>query len=240
MINRIVSLNDESYSKLLLKNCSIKYDKTFDVKGYSNLCDIHNVFKKSKGRNSHSCIACNLSETAYLLTKAIRNTDNVENQFDAFVAFLLPAYLLVERFEEVFRIIKLPDYYELKHFQTFKQIRRWANFLKHPKAFLFVHHPSYYFDDEVEIDNSKNEYVIINSSFIKDHYQGDKNNVKLYSTLINNDKVLVIFPNLLKLVDEFIAAQNLFRNLILNNTVFQEILTEKSVLINYFEELDNE
>jgi hypothetical protein len=241
MVVRLTQLQIREYSQSVACEASQYYKAcTFGETEDSNLCTIHDIFKNETGQNSHSCIACNLSDISEYLFKSLNNLITINNQFDAFISFCLPAYLLVERFEEIFRIIKLPEYYEQSHFQILKLIRRWANFLKHPKAFLFVHHPEFYFEKEVSIDNSKNEYTIINTEFINEHYTGNTKNAELYKILTNNDKVIVLFPNLLELTERLITAQNNFIDIIINNKVFREVLIKKSVLINYFENLDKE
>lgn len=241
MIVRSTLLKYEEYSKSIVFAASELYKRsTYTASEYSNLCEIHKIFQREEGETSHSCVACNLADISDYLLRSLNNLGVITNQFDAFVSFCLPAYLLVERFEEVFRIIKLPDYYEQRHFQNLKLIRRWANFLKHPKAFLFVHHPQYYFEDEVSVDASEKKYTVIDSDFVKEHYTGDAKNTKLYSTLTNKDQVIVLFPSLLQLTEGLIDAQNHFIDIITNNKVFREVLTEKSVLVNYFQKLDEE
>ncbi|HXA01651.1 MAG TPA: hypothetical protein VNW99_06670 [Cytophagaceae bacterium] len=149
---------------------------------------------------------------------------------------ILFSYLLVERFEEIFRIVKLPEAYRLRHFQIFGIIKRWTNFLKHPKAFILVHHPEYYFENEIELEhNDKNNMIIIDQEFIDIYYSGDKENNKLYSILKNKNNVVVLLPNLPDLMSEFCKAQKKFIDIISNNEVFRETLDEQSTLKDYFE-----
>jgi hypothetical protein len=86
----------------------------------------------------------------------------VQSELESFTKFILPAYLVVERMYEIFSIVELQESYRLKNFQTFRKIRRWANFLKHPKSFILVHHAKYLFEDYLTIENvSKDEDVVI-------------------------------------------------------------------------------
>jgi hypothetical protein len=236
MITRTTQLSDEEYCKEIIKACFDIYNKAaFDEEGFSRACFIHESYQEDHGEQAHNCIACNLADFNTLLLNSLNNYEKIDNNLEAFTSFLFYAYLLVERFEEIFRIIKLPDSYELKHFQTFKKIKRWTNFLKHPKAFLFVHHAEYFFESQVTIDNSKKEYIIIDTDFINEYYSGDKNNSKLYPFLTNKQKVIVIYPDLINLTVEFTTGQEHFIDIVCNNPVFKDLLSEKSVIKDYYE-----
>ena len=198
------------------------------------MCSIHDLFHNEDDK-AHNCIGCNFADYTNLLHVALQNVA-VSTPIEAFSSTILYSYLLVERFEEIFKIIKLPDSYRLKHFQVFGQIRRWANFLKHPKAFMLVHHPEYYFENEIAIGTGdETSQIIIDQKFIDEYYSGDKENNKLYSLLSNKKNVFVLLPRLDKLMIDFCAGQKKFIEVISNNEVFRELLDEKSTMKNYFE-----
>lgn len=110
MIIRQSIFEEIAYSKSIVATSAQNYKgSSFDQTGYSILCKIHKIFQDDNGENSHNCFACNLDNMSTYLLKSLSNSEMINNQFDAFITFCLPAYLLVERFEEVFKILKLPD-----------------------------------------------------------------------------------------------------------------------------------
>ena len=198
------------------------------------MCSIHELFYNGEDK-AHNCIGCNLADYTKLMYTAIENL-NINSPIEAFSSTILYAYLLVERFEEIFKIVELHKSYRLKHFQVFVKIRRWANFLKHPKAFMFVHHPIYYFENDVTIEDADSDsYIFIDQSFIDEYYSDGEKNTKLYKTLSNKKDVIVLLPDYSELIHEFCAAQKKFIELISKNEVFRELLDGKSTLKNYFE-----
>jgi len=212
--------------------------KVFDSEIYPNdesiMCSIHDSFHKEDDK-AHNCIGCNFADYTQLLHTALQNV-TVTAPIEAFSATILYSYLLIERFEEIFKIIKLPDSYRLRHFQVFGQIRRWANFLKHPKAFMLVHHPEYYFENEITIEpGDEKTHIIIDQKFVDEYYSGEKENNKLFSLLSNKKNVVVLLPTLDKLIADFCVGQKKFIDIISNNEVFRELLDEKSTMKNYFE-----
>jgi len=150
----------------------------------SIMCEIHDSFQKN-GDKAHNCIGCNFAEFTRLLQTSLANYPNVETQLESFSSALLYSYLLVERFDEIFKIVGLPEAYKKRHFQIFGKIRRWTNFLKHPKAFILVHHPVFVFENDVKLEESDKEIIqIIDQDFIDLYYGGDVNNAKLYNLLM--------------------------------------------------------
>jgi len=221
-----------------LKSAFDIYDREIYPDGESIMCSIHDSFHKPDDK-AHNCIGCNFANYTQLLHSSLQTYAEVSYPLEAFTAAILYSYLLVERFEEIFKIIKLPEGYRQKNFQIFGTIKRWTNFLKHPKAFILVHHPEYYFMDEVTIEpDDKNKSIIIDQEFIDTYYSGDANNSKLYSILTNKKDVFVVFPNLTDLITEFCVAQKKFIDIISKNEVFREILDGQTTLKDYFEEMD--
>jgi hypothetical protein len=222
------------------------YSKEIFPKDESIMCSIHNTFSKETGQD-HNCIGCNFATYTELLRFTLHKYRNESDPIQIFSAVILYAYLLVERFEEIFRIIKLDEGYKSKHFQIFGKIRRWANFIKHPKAFIFVHHPSYAFEFYKTIKESKNFIlkaycqpenadlmIFIDQEFVDYYYASDANNSKLHSLLTNKKDVVVIFPNLAVLISELCIAQKKFIEVLSKNEVYREILEGKTTMKDYY------
>lgn len=231
-----------------------KKDKTpFEVysseifpNGESIMCSIHSSFHKENER-THNCIGCNFSDYTELLQSVLKKHSDADSPLEVFSSTILYAYILVERFEEIFKIIKLDDSYKLKYFQVFGKIKRWTNFLKHPKAFILVHHPEYTFELCETLEQSKllmlhalcqqaasDLITFIDQEFVDTYYSSDSNNGKLYSILTNKKNVFVLFPNLTELISDFCIAQKKFIEIISKNEVYREILDGKTTLKDYF------
>ena len=233
-INDNYSVPRDFYTQRELQKAFIVFKSEIYPNDESIMCSIHDTFHK-KDDKAHNCIGCNFAEYTQLLNAALQNV-KVTTPIEAFSSTILYSYLLVARFEEIFKIIKLHEDYRLIHFQIFLQIRRWANFLKHPKAFMLVHHPEYYFENEITVEPSdKKTHIIIDQEFVDKYYSGVNENNKLYSLLSNRMNVVVLLPTLDTLIANFCIGQKKFIDIILKNEVFRELLDRKSTLQNYFE-----
>ena len=110
--------------------------------------------------------------------------------------------------------------------------KNWANFLKHPKAFLLTHHASY---NDFEIDSNA---IKINDEFVKKYYNGDKHNGFLYQTISNNTNIQVILPDIYALTTGLGKELKILKNIIDDNPIYQSVLRDKTVLENYFSDDD--
>jgi len=224
----------ELFDTKLMKNYA---EEDFDL--YPIMCEIHNAFESlNDGSTKHNCIGCNFADSTWLIKYFLDRVDNYESIHDAYFEYIFRIYLLAERMQEVFSIIELPDKYRLKHFFVLQKITRWANFVKHPKGFIYTHHPIFVIEgeDTTSIDNP----LLIDDDFVKKYYSGGKNNKVLFDKLSNNPNVIVCFPNPLKIMSEIIDACILFISVVCENEVYKEILAEHSTFEEYFEVLDNE
>ncbi|MFN0275792.1 MAG: hypothetical protein ACKVPJ_08615 [Chitinophagales bacterium] len=222
------------YTQIELQNAFKIFDSEIYPNDESIMCSIHDSFHREDDK-AHNCIGCNFADYTQLLHSALQSGP-VSAPLEAFSSVILYSNLLVERFEEIFKIVKLPDSYRLRHFQVFGRIRKWANFLKHPKAFMLVHHPDYYFEREITVEpGDEKTHIFIDQAFVDEYYSGDKENNKLYSLLSNKKNVVVLLPTLDELMVDFCAAQKKYIEIISKNEVFRELLDEKSTMKNYFE-----
>src|SRR5690606_38630045 len=105
-------------------------------------------------------------------------------------------------------------------------------FLKHPKSFLLVHHPNYSYEG---INDEVYSGTVINTVFVKKFFAGEFNNKELFKMLNNKEDISVIYPNPLKLTEDFCNAQKNFCSLIENNQIVREILDGKATLKDYYE-----
>jgi len=219
--------------------------------GDTLMCSINQAFGEFH-INGHNCLGCNLQEDVDWIESFLEQA-NAENYFVAgmhieyfFKTYLFHLYLLTEKIFEIKKIIGLPESYKETEFEVFRTIKLWANFFKHPKAFILTHHPVYCFDSEIDkIENfsKNNENKIIDLTFIKKYYSGeDRNKYKnLTGELRKNNNVKVIIPSIDILTQDFCNACAVFIGIIKENKAYREILNDLTTLENYFEnELDRE
>jgi len=207
----------------------------------SKACTLHDVFKRFHD-GGHNCLGCNFDECTDLITRFLERHEKLDNiQFDITV-YLLLLYLFIERVEVVLDIVQVPEPYRAKHFKIFTQIRKWANFIKHPKSFVLTHHPTYDYEGSgIEYDGVFS--LKINDPIVEKYYKGLKTqqdhkirNKELYELLKGSpESIIVIFPNIKTITQKFCVAINIFYDLIKKNDVYIDLLNDETTLVKYFE-----
>ena len=198
-------------------------------------CSIHELFETG---DNHNCIGCNLAISEVHFINFLKRNRSFTEKNETFIQFIIFSYLLVERINEVFKIIQMNELYKNEHFKTFALIKRWANFYKHPKSFMFVHHPYYTFENHPDYNELKKKMIVVDSKFISKYYNGDSRNTELYSILTNKKDVLVIFPNIEELTKLFCSEIIHFVDLLRTNSVYRYILSQESNYENFYS-IDN-
>lgn len=158
------------------------------------------------------CLGCNLQDQAQLISDFLKSAHTYYEKIHFFTIYNMLLYLLTERILEIKKIIGLPEGYKEEKFRVFKEIKLWANFLKHPKAFILTHHPEYRFEGEKGKNKLNNKKKVIQFDYIKKYYSGeDKNKYNvLVKELRNNKDVIVELPDLLRLTHDFCKACKVF------------------------------
>lgn len=235
----MTSINIEKWSeaKVFFKAHMMK---TKDAGAYPKLCDIHNAYQSNQDDlNWHNCLGCNFADSVWLLSYLFDRIESYKSNQDVYFEYLIRLYLLVERADVIFKIIELPVSYKLRNFKTFQRVKRWANFIKHPKAFMFTHHPEYLMEGtRAQVDRQ----IEIDDEFVQTYYSGeDKHkNKALFDLLANAKKVAVLFPCPLQLTKDFHDECLLLESVICENKVFKEMLEKHSTLEEFFESEDAE
>jgi hypothetical protein len=224
-----------------------KFEECFDLiskRIYSDsapiVCQIHDAFGGMNGVH-HNCLGCNFAESVGSIYNFLAEYKQKKSVQQDFVIYILLQYLLVERIEIVFDILQVPENHKDKHFKVFKQIRKWANFIKHPKAFILTHHPEYSYEGS-GFDFGKEFSLVINEQFVERYYKGAKNpddqkkiNKELLDKLKNKRDILVEFPDMYKLTEKLCYSIEKFVQLIVKNEIYVEILNDETTISNYFE-----
>lgn len=153
----------------------------------------------------------------------------------AYSTLIILAYLLVERIDTFFDVIELNKTYKDQHFKILLEIRRWANFLKHPKAFLLTHHPVFTFYNSPKNGGLRdNASVVIDRAFIDEYYANDKKNKELYEKLENKESVLVVFPDAIRLVRDLCEAMHKCVAVIRDNPVYRSAVESRTTFYDYW------
>ncbi len=199
------------------------------------LCTLHDAFGTANSA-SHNCLGCNFADLTIAFDPILASLADVSDMTAACATYLLWLYLFVERYDQIMVFLSVPDGYKKRHFLTLQRIRRWANFIKHPKAFLFCHHPQFFHGGEVGEDfTSGPGSLTINQEFIDEYYSGKEHNAKLAGLLSNATDVTVVYPGPARLMEQFAAETRAFATLIEKNEVYREELGKITTVAKYYE-----
>lgn len=220
--------------KVEFKKAAHYFDTSlFDKPQYSKFCYIHKHLET--GKKDHNCLGCNLNNVLMFTQVQIQQAVKMDNIEHIYFQVIIALYLAVERMDTILNIINLNKTYRDTHFKTIQRIRKWANFIKHPKAFMFCHHPVFTFNGCSFNSTIRKDFSqIIDESFILAYYSNNDDNDKLFQTIENKEKVLVVFPNITKIIEGFVKEANHFVSIVENNEVYREILTTKSTFLDYY------
>jgi hypothetical protein len=214
------------------------YEEAAFDEGTPLLCRIHDAFGGLEGEH-HNCLGCNFANSQTLIHNYLLKYESYSSVQESFTLYILILYLLVERMDTIMEIVQVPNAYKEKHFKVFQQIRKWANFIKHPKAFILTHHAGYTFENSPL--KTLGKYIEINEQFVTDYYKGESDpgkqkikNKELYIKLHNQKNVLVIFPDIQILTKKLCYSIDSFADLILKNQVYKDLLNDEATISHYF------
>jgi hypothetical protein len=198
------------------------------------LCNLHNVFGTEKTA-AHNCLGCNFADLTNSFDQILKWLPDCYDINTPCVTFIFWLYLFVERYDQIMNFVNVPEGYRNRHFPSFQQIRHWANFVKHPKSFLFSHHPEFLHGGELgdDFDGGK-DAITINQQFVDTYYAGKDNNSKLASLLNNATKVIVVYPNPEPLMERFVCETKEFIRLLEKNEVYREELSRITTAPDYY------
>lgn len=212
--------------RLLASVESSMMTKEDDESIYPNICGLHEL---SESQMSHNCLACNLAEVVESLHSLAKDFSKFSDEKTAKITYLMWLYLLTERMQEILKLISFPEELKSEKFPCLQLVKRWGNFIKHPKAFLLTHHAEYADEDHYEVNA-----VNIDDAFINKYYSGDKRNHELYGKLTNHSKVYVKLPDLVVTTTGLGRELKYLQSVVVDNPIYAEIVTTKSVLENYY------
>lgn len=226
----------------IAKNELYKISHNDDQQGCEELfCKLHNEdylgSPQTENTNSHNCIACQLQVGNMRIFKFLNDTKTEEDIEYSFTMFILLLYLQVEKFQTIFKLIGITFEYVEQNWEQLIRIRKWANFVKHPKGFLFTHHPNFIFEDDpsynalkADSQNQLIDYEIIKKFFTKETDEGFKNTIKEVG---NKKNVVIVIPCPEKVIQEYSKISMEFCEKIGANPHFKEILKKHTTIEDY-------
>ena len=200
--------------------------------GGSVMCSLHESFNSLDG-DRHNCLGCNLADATSWIHNYLGRFHEFTDVSEDYTFYLLRLYLLVERVYVVFDVISLPLEYRMRHFAVLQDVHKWANFIKHPKAFFLAHHPQYAFEGMADFDPAKYS-LVIDQAFVNEFYSGPDHNKKLWDKLCNQTNIAVAYPHPVALTERYCEALHHFIAVIRENKVYREILNVRTTYEHYF------
>ncbi len=227
-------INSKSELKKDFEKTLVKFIEfhNFKIRGNYDtfFCNIHSNFK-----DGHNCVACNLNDSNRRIENFLLGYRLFTDIHTTMTNYIFLLYLQTECIFEYINYLQLQTSYIQKKFQILFTIKRWANFLKHPKSFMLVHHPVWDYKKDLKIFVNKNT-PIIDTEFVQKYYSGDSKNKELMRELINKKDLTVLYPNPYDLIVEFCDAQKKFSDLISKNQIIREILDDTATIKEYYED----
>lgn len=146
----------------------------------------------------HNCIGCNFEEGCLNVLDFVKQFAGTEKVRTYLTTYSLLFYTLAERLAVVYQELGVVNgqQFDWSRYPVLRSIKHWANFFKHPKAYMFLHHPGYF----LENDSSRPNFMIegeVDSSFVDSFYRAGADNKELRRLFENKKGWNVIFPDLL-------------------------------------------
>jgi len=196
-------------------------------------CRIHDAFELEP--DHHNCLGCNFADIIELIDGFLATHKLFKRLHHVYIQYILLNYLLVERIDTLFNLIELNEAYRQENFKILMAVRRWANFIKHPKAFILTHHAEYTFvGSEKNGDLKGHAGVTIDRTFIDKYFSNDDRNSELYKELENKENVLVEFPDAKYITQEMCRALKLCVGVVSENQVYRSVLKDRTTFLDYF------
>lgn len=195
----------------------------------------HSEYLGKHDSKSHACLGCNLNTSLEFIYRFLKQNKSKKDIEYTFTNFTLLIFLLVEKLTTIFRVIGITQEYVEINWTVLVEMRKWANFVKHPKGFLFSHHPVYNFEPDDIPKKYRNHKKITFKNLVEPLYKREDEN-KFKETInqfANKKDLIVIIPDPERICKELNIVCWEFCKKIKDNEHFKQILKETSVLDNY-------
>jgi hypothetical protein len=209
-----------------------------DPEQFPIVCGLHDVLRPEFS-TGHNCLGCNLADLTNAFDSVLKVLTSCEDLQAAFSTYFMWLNVFVERYTFLLKRLNVSVEYRRKEFPCFATIKSWANFQKHPKSFLYVHHPEYGCSAAGIVIKSSGS-IVVNQSFVDRYYNGDKHDDELLELLKNTMLVAVDYPDPTELIVEFCAATTKFMDLVKGNPEYQRSLADVTTHSEYFADEEEE
>lgn len=150
-------------------------------------------------KNYHNCIGCNFEEGCLTILDFLKRFSGTTNIRAYLTIYSLLFYSQAERLGVIYRELGFTadDKFDWERFPILRTIKHWANLFKHPKAYMFLHHPDYY----IETDPGKPDFMIkgvVDTDFIENFYRARADNDMLQKLFENGTQFKIFYPDLLQ------------------------------------------
>ncbi len=190
--------------------------KTGDRGERSRYCQLFDVFEDREKRelinagvkeddipSFHNCLGCNFEEGCMNVLDFLKEFEGTEKTRTYLTVYTLLFYTLAERLAVVYQELGVVNgkQFDWQQFPVLRNIKHWANFFKHPKAYMFLHHPGYFLENDPDRPN----FMIngeVDTVFVDSFYRAGADNIKLRSLFENKKGWNIIFPDLLQMTKD--------------------------------------
>ncbi len=199
-------------------------------------CKLHEKeYLGEHSKKSHACLGCNLNDGLYNIYRFLKQNRSKKETEYTFTGYILFSYLLVEKLTTIFRVIGITQDYVEENWKVLIEIRKWANFVKHPKGFLFSHHSEYFIETGSIPNNLKSRNKITFENVVQPLYnrEDEKKFKESIKRLGNKKDLLVLIPDPHRIATELTKVCDEFCEKIKNNEHFKTLLKTHSVIDDY-------
>lgn len=220
--------------KDLYKQALTKLEK--NINGFCVLQEYTHLGNRNNTEH-HNCLACQLKQGDDRLARFLRESKTGEDEEYDFTIFILLMYLQVEKLNTIFKFIGITQDYVEENWQVLIEIRKWANFVKHPKGFLFTHHPIFVFETAQVKKNSKTK-VLDYKTFVSKFYNHENKDylTQTIQEIGNKQNITVVIPSPLRLIKEYLKVSASFCKKVKSNPHFKEVLKKHTTINDYNED----
>ena len=185
--------------------------------GRSRYCQLFDVFEERELRELtsptdendkiitfHNCIGCNFEEGCLNILDFVEQFSGTEKVRNYLTIYTLLFYILAEKLGVIYKelnVISGKGEFDWIRFPVLRRIKHWANFFKHPKSYMFLHHPVYFLENDPDRPNFLIEGEV-NSDFVDSFYRAGDRNDELRTLVANKKDWKVIFPDLVVFTQE--------------------------------------
>lgn len=227
-------LNQTSTIADYFENWLFPTDDRYKVTGnkksiYSVLYDVFSDNYKQKPGNqnaiAHNCIGCNFEDSTSNILYFLKTNKNCLSTQYYLTLYTFLFYAHAERLAVIYKEIGYVNGkdFDWQSFPVLQSIKYWANFFKHPKASMLLHHPDFFIDTDPDKPNFLVN-AVIDHEFVKTFYKASADNDLLRETLANKNYVKVFYPDLIETTKALCAEFSKIIDVIKNDpTVIEKL-----------------